>query len=133
MTEIEHIRPAGMANAPTYTHVVASRSERIVHISGQIAIDVDGKVVGKGDLAAQTEQVMENLKTALTAAGATFDDVVKITTFIVDYVPEHRAVVGEVRGRYLSAENPPASTLVGISALAGPDWLIEIEATAVTD
>ena len=133
MTEIEHIRPDGMANAPTYTHVVASRSERIVHISGQIAIDADGKVVGKGDLAAQTEQVMENLKTALTAAGATFDDVVKITTFIVDYVPEHRAVVGEVRGRYLSAENPPASTLVGISALAGPDWLIEIEATAVTD
>ena len=76
---------------------------------------------------------MENLKTALAAAGATFNDVVKITTFIVDYVPEHRAIVGEVRGRYLSADNPPASTLVGISALAGPEWLIEIEATAVTD
>ena len=82
---------------------------------------------------AQTEQVMENLSTALAAAGATFDDVAKITTFVVDYTPEMRSVIGEVRGRYLPADNPPASTLVGVSALAGPEWLIEIEAIAVTD
>ncbi len=133
MTEIEHIRPASMANSPAYTHVVAARGARTLYISGQVAQDGDGKLVGEGDLAAQTEQVMKNLETALAAAGASFTDVVKITTFIVDYQPEHRAIVGEVRARYLPTDNPPASTLVGISALALPGWLIEIEATAVTD
>lgn len=132
-TEIEHIRPATLANNPAYTHVVASTRPRTVYISGQVAIDAEGNSVGVGDLAAQTEQVMKNLQTALEAAGASFDDLVKITTFIVDYTPEHRTIVGDIRGRYLSAQNPPASTLVGISALAGPDWLIEIEATAVTE
>jgi enamine deaminase RidA (YjgF/YER057c/UK114 family) len=133
MSDLEHIRPDGMSNAPTYTHVVASRGARTLYISGQVALDGAGKVVGVGDLAAQTEQVMENLKMALTAGGATFSDVVKITTFVVDYSPEHRAVIGEVRGRYLPADNPPASTLVGILALASPEFLIEIEAIAVTD
>lgn len=132
MTEIEHIRPSGLANNPAYTQVVTARSERVVHVSGQVAIDVDGNVVGEGDLAAQTEQVMTNLGIALEAAGASFADVVKITTFVVDYSPEQRQVIGDVRGRFLPAANPPASTLVGVSALAGPQWLIEIEATAVT-
>lgn len=133
MADIEHIRPEGMSNAPTYTHVVASRGERTLHISGQVALDGDGKVVGVGDLAAQTDQVMKNLQTALAAGGATFDDVVKITTFVVGYEPSQRNVIGEVRGKYLSADNPPASTLVGISVLASPEFLIEIEAVAVTD
>ena len=94
---------------------------------GQIRLD-DAVVVDR-------ERVgIEILKhVALAAAGATFDDVVKITTYVVDYTPEMRSVIGEVRGRYLPAENPPASTLVGVSALAGPEWLIEIEAIAVTD
>lgn len=133
MSEIEHIRPDAMANNPAYTHVVAAQGARTVYISGQVSIDAAGNIVGVGDLAAQTEQVMENLSTALSAAGATFDDVVKITTFVVGYKPEHRAVISEVRGRHLPADNPPASTLVGVQALAGPEWLIEIEATAVTD
>lgn len=133
MTEIEHIRPEGLSSAPTYSHVVSSRSQRIIHISGQVALDAEANVVGAGDLAAQTEQVMKNLEVALAAAGATFDDVVKITTFIVDYEPSKREVVGAVRGRFLNSENPPASTLIGISALASPEFLIEIEATAVTD
>ena len=133
MSEIEHIRPATMANNPAYTHVVTARGARTVYVSGQVSIDADGIVVGAGDLAAQTEQVMENLTTALSAAGASLRDVVKITTFVVGYKPEHRAVISEVRGRYLPADNPPASTLVGVQALAGPEWLIEIEATAITD
>jgi enamine deaminase RidA (YjgF/YER057c/UK114 family) len=95
-------------------------------------MDGNGEMVGADDLAAQTEQVMENLGVALSAAGASFEDVVKITTFVVDYQPEHRGVISEVRSRYLPAENPPASTLVGIAALAAPGWLIEIEAVAVT-
>ena len=81
---------------------------------------------------AQTEQVMANLGTALAAAEAGFDDVVKIVTYVVDYRPEHRAVIGEVRGWYLPADRPPASTLVGVTALAAPEYLIEIEAVAIT-
>ena len=133
MAELEHIRPDGLANHPAYTQVVAALGARHVYISGQVAVDPDGAPVGKGDLAAQTEQVMRNVGTALAAAGATFDDVVKITTFVVGYTPEMRSIIGEIRGRHLPADNPPASTLVGVSALAGADWLIEIEAVAVTD
>ena len=133
MSEIEHIRPDGLANNPAYTQVVTGRGSRIVQISGQVALDRDGNLVGGDDLGAQTEQVMINLEIALGAAGAFFDDVVKIVTYVVDYRPEHRAIVGEVRGRYLSTESPPASTLVGVTALAAPELLVEIEAMAITD
>lgn len=125
------IQPDGLSANPAYTHVVTSTGGTTVYISGQVAVDASGKVVGKGDLGVQTRQVMENLKLALAGAGATFDDVVKITTYVVGYTPEQRPVIAEARGAYLSAEHPPASTLVGVQALAGPDWLIEIEAIAV--
>lgn len=133
MSEITHIRPEGLNNNPSYTQVVVAQGERIIHISGQVAMNAAGEMIGEGDLSTQTEQVMENLSIALKAAGAGFDDVVKIVTYVVDYQPEHRAVLGEVRGRYLSGENPPASTLVGVQSLAMPGWLVEIEAVAVTD
>jgi enamine deaminase RidA (YjgF/YER057c/UK114 family) len=125
------IKPDGLSNAPTYTHVVTTTGATTVYISGQVSLDATGAVVGANDLAAQTRQVMENLKTALAAAGATFADVVKITTYVVAYQPEHRAVIAAVRGEHLSAEQPPASTLVGVQALASPDFMIEIEAIAV--
>lgn len=131
MSELRHIRPAGLANAPTYTHVVGARGAETLYIAGQVAMDAAGKTVGVGDLAAQTEQVMQNLQTALHAAGATFKDVVKITTFVVGYSPEQRTTIAAVRGKYLPAGAPPASTLVGVAALAAPEWLIEIEAVAV--
>jgi len=125
------IKPEGLSNNPAYTHVVASTGGTTIYISGQVAVDAAGATVGAGDLEAQTRQVMENLKVALAAAGATFDDVVKITTYVVGYEPSMRAVIAGVRGSYLSGDNPPASTLVGVQALAGPEWLIEIEAIAV--
>jgi enamine deaminase RidA (YjgF/YER057c/UK114 family) len=133
MSEIEHLRPDGLFNNPAYTQVVTGRGARTVHVSGQVAVDAAGRLVGGDDLGAQTEQVMVNLGTALAAAGATFDDVVKIVTYVVDYRPEHRAVISEVRGRHLPADRPPASTLVGVTALAAPEYLIEIEAIAITD
>ena len=133
MSEIVHIRPDGLSNNPAYTQVVTGRGARTIHVSGQVAIDADGQLVGGDSLADQTEQVMVNLGTALAAAGAGFDDVVKIVTYVVDYRPEHRAVIGEVRGRHLPADHPPASTLVGVTALAAPEYLIEIEAVAITD
>ncbi len=125
------IKPEGLSNNPAYTHVVAATGATTVYISGQVAVDASGATVGAGDLEAQTRQVMENLKVALASASATFDDVVKITTYVVGYEPAMRPVIAGVRGAYLSGDNPPASTLVGVQALAAPEWLIEIEAIAV--
>lgn len=95
-------------------------------------MDASGAIVGEGDLSAQTEQVFANLGIALAAAGATFADVVKLTTYVVDYTPAARPLVAAIRSRYFPTL-PPASTLVGISALALPGWLIEIEAIAMLD
>ncbi|MFN0030301.1 MAG: RidA family protein [Acidimicrobiales bacterium] len=131
MSELTHIRPDGLANNPAYTQVVAARGSTTVYISGQVSLDADGNTVGAGDLGAQTAQVMANLKVALGAAGATFDDVTKITTYVVNYQPADRAVIAAARTPYFTAGSPPASTLVGVAALAAPDWLIEIEAIAV--
>ena len=86
-----------------------------------------------GDFRRQTEQAFENIKLALAAAGATWKDVVKTNLYVVGLKPEHVPIIREVRGRYISAEHPPASTLVGISALVGANWLIEIEAEALVD
>ena len=76
-------------------------------------------------------QTFENLKNGLAAAGATFKDVVKSSMFVVGLTPEHVPIIREVRGRYFDAQNPPASTLVGVEKLVHPDWLIEIELVAV--
>jgi enamine deaminase RidA (YjgF/YER057c/UK114 family) len=84
-------------------------------------------------LRAQTTRAFENMRIALEAAGATFKDVVMSRIFVVGFKPEMIGTVREVRAKYFGIENPPASTLVGVQALVGPDWLIEIEATAVVD
>ncbi len=127
----EFINPEGIAKPTGYTHVVATDAKKTFYISGQIGIDPQGNV--PDGLSAQTVQVFENLKIALAAVGATFDNVVKMTTLIVNYKIEDRAIIREVRGRYLNPAQPPASTLIGVQALATPDLLIEIEAIAVLD
>jgi enamine deaminase RidA (YjgF/YER057c/UK114 family) len=105
-----------------------------VYISGQVALNERGEVVGDGDLEAQLRQVYENLKAALAAAGATFADVVKQTTYVVNFdAARDRPVIGRVRSQYLPATNPPASTLVGVQALANPALLVEVEAIAVVE
>ena len=120
---------------PTFgwTHVVATSGGRTIHISGQVGINERGEVVGKGDLRRQTEQAFENIRLALEAAGATYRDVVKTSLFVVGLKQADIPIIREVRSRYVWDENPPASTLVGVSALVGPDWLIEIEAVAVVN
>lgn len=127
----EHINPAAVSKPTGYTHVVSADGSRIVFIAGQVPIDADGNVVGEGDLAAQAKQVFENLKACLDSAGATFNDVVKMTTFVVNYTPEDRQHIAAARAAYLPADKPPASTLVGVQALARPEIRIEIEAVAV--
>jgi enamine deaminase RidA (YjgF/YER057c/UK114 family) len=94
-------------------------------------VNEGGGVIGKGDLRAQAERTFENLQHALAAVGATFRDVVKTNLYVVGLKPEHVPVVREVRSRYVDAAQPPASTLVGVSAPTRADWLIEIEAVAV--
>jgi len=127
----QFLNPPSLGKTHGWTHVVASTGGKTIHISGQTAVDASGQVVGKGDLKRQTEQTFENLRLALAAAGATWADVVATRLYVVNLKPEHVPIIREVRGRYVSPEHPPASTLVGVQALVGPDWLIEIEAIAV--
>ena len=127
----EFLNPPALCKTHGWTHVVTTSGGKTVHISGQTAIDAAGNVIAKGDLKRQTEQTFENLRLALAAAGATWRDVVVTRLYVVNLKPEHVPIIREVRSRYVSAEHPPASTLVGISALVGADWLIEIEAVAV--
>jgi reactive intermediate/imine deaminase len=118
--------------APIGTYSQAVRVETgdavWISISGQIAIDIDGNLVGPGDVRAQTRQVFENLNAILEANGATFADVVKIGTYLTTL--DDLAGMREVRGEYLTAE-PPASTAVQVVALVVPDAMIEVDLLAV--
>jgi enamine deaminase RidA (YjgF/YER057c/UK114 family) len=127
----QFVNPPVLCPTFGWTHVVTVTAGKTIYISGQVSVNERGEVVGKGDLRKQTEQTYENLKHALAAAGATFRDVVKMNLYVVGLKPEHVPLLREVRSRYINAQQPPASTLVGVSALVGADWLIEIEAVAV--
>ena len=127
----EYLNPKTLCPTFGWTHAAVSSGRRTIYISGQVAVDERGRVVGVGDMKQQTEQAFRNVQHALTAAGATFADVVKTSLFVVGLKPEHVPIIREVRARYVSPETPPTSTLVGVSALVGPEWLIEIEAIAV--
>jgi|SRR5687767_1099583 enamine deaminase RidA (YjgF/YER057c/UK114 family) len=131
--ERKFINPEGMNRPGTYTPVVTVQGGKMIYISGQVPLDERGQLVGGTDLKAQTEQVYRNLGLALTGAGATFSDVVKITTYVVNYKPEYRSLMHEVRSRHFSKENPPASTLVGVQSLATAAILVEVEAVAFTE
>ncbi len=133
MAEKKFINPEGMVRPGTYTPIVATRGGRTLYVAGQVAQDEKGGIVGPGDLAAQAEQVYKNVGLALKGAGATFNDVVKITVYVVNLKPEHRDLMGQVRARHVAKDNPPASTLVGVQALAKPEYLVEVEAVAVAD
>ena len=110
--------PPGVAPGSGYTHVVAGTG-RLVAISGQIAIDATGQLVGRDDPEAQARQVFENLQRCLTAAGGTFDNVIKLTYFVTDvaWLP----AVRRVRDTFVDTTRPPASTAVQVVALVRPD------------
>lgn len=123
------IQPVDMADPrPRYTH--GWRVGNTVYVAGQLALDKAGKLVGPNDIGAQTRQIFENMKRILQGGGATLRDIVKVTVFVTDI--RYREPYGEVRQEFFPA-NPPASTLVQVSALAIPGALIEIEAVAVID
>jgi reactive intermediate/imine deaminase len=123
-----YLNPSELTKPTGYTHVVKAGPGRTVYVSGQIAFDREGKVVGAGDFRAQTTRVFDNLKAALASAGATFDHVVKVTTFVTDM--KNAPILREVRANYFG-KNPPAGTLVQVAGLVIPELMIEIEAIAV--
>ena len=113
-----------------YSHAVSAEG-KTDYVSGQVSWDADGKVVGKGDMRAQSEQVFKNVTAALKAAGAGWDNVIKMNGYMVGLNAERLAAYREVRQRYLKEGALPASTLVGVSALVDPDLLLEVEVVAV--
>ena len=130
----EIFSPATLPPPTGYSHVAKVNRGTLVYIAGQVSSDASGKLVGEGNFEAQVEQVFKNVKLALEAAGATMADIVKLNSYLVaevsqDDLPKMRAI----RDRYLNKETPPASTLVVVSRLARPGWLIEIEAVAAID
>lgn len=130
MMECVAVNPAGVAATGShYSHSVRVESAdgALVFVSGQIARGPDGEPVGIGDVVAQSEQVFRNLEVILAAHGATLAHVVRIGTYLVNGVDRNE--FGAVRERYLPAP-PPASTLIYVSALAGEQWLVEVDAVA---
>jgi len=129
---IRFSNPKTLAKPPGYTNVVETVGPaRTVYFAGQLGIDIENKFVGaRGDFRAQCIQAFENMTLALKAAGASWNDVVKINNFLVG-IETNMAAFREVRDRYLNAKAPPASTTIGVPALARPGGLFEIEAVAV--
>ncbi|MFF7247507.1 RidA family protein [Embleya sp. NPDC008237] len=120
--------PEGVRPGNGYTNVVTGTG-RLVAVSGQVAFDEDGNLVGKGDPGAQARQVFENLRRCLAAAGATFDDVIKLTYFLTDV--GHLPAVRAARDEFVDTTRPPASSAVQVGALFLPDLLLEVEAFAL--
>ena len=122
---LKRINPAGVHPPNGYTHIIEVQPGRIAYISGQVAIDSTGKIVGEGDIVAQTRQVFENLKSALAELGVGFDAVVKLNYYAVDV--SRLAEIRALRDEYLQS-SPPASTFVVVRGLVRPELLIEVEA-----
>jgi len=129
-TMSQFMNPAGLSKPQGFTQVVVSQPGKLVYVSGQVPVNANGDIVAKGDFRAQVTQVMENIKTALAEAGATMNDLIKLNYYVVNMKEDQVAVIREVRSKYLSADHPPASTLVGVTALAREGYTLEIEGIA---
>lgn len=130
-SKLEFSNPDGLFKPSTFSQVAVAEGDRIVFISGQTARDETSKILHVGDVRKQTEKVLQNLKVAIESAGGSMADIAKITTYVVGLKPDDRVWIGEMVKRHFP--KPPAHTLVGISALAAPELLVEIEAIAVLD
>ena len=130
------INPGGLPEVGVYRQVAIATGSRMVFIAGQVARDADGGRIGEGDLAAQVEQCYRNIATALAEVGGSFDDVANLTVYVVDWVPEKMTSLLEGitgAGAALGLTPVPPVTLIGVAALAEPDILVEVQATAVLD
>ncbi|WP_432585191.1 RidA family protein [Streptomyces sp. HD1123-B1] len=130
------LNPEGLPKVDAYRQVAIATGSRLVFIAGQVAWDTDGVTVGEGDLAAQVEQCYLNVATALAGAGASFDNVAKLTLYVVDWTPDKMPLLldGITRAAGKLGVTPvPPGTLLGVAALDVPEHLVEVEATAVID
>jgi enamine deaminase RidA (YjgF/YER057c/UK114 family) len=128
---ITRINPPELGTPPGYSQVVEVTASRIIFIAGQTALDRDGSLIGKNDFAAQAEQVFRNLSFALQASGCTASNLVKLTVFLTDM--DNLTSYRDARNQFFACVTPPAApavTLVEVSKLYGPDFMIEIEAIA---
>jgi len=123
-----HVRPDGLPPANGYSHAVEF-SGRLIVVSGQVPLGADGELVGANDPEAQIRQVFENVRTALAATGAAFEDVVKITVFLTDLADLE--AFRRVRNEFIAADAPPASSVVRVAGLISPAFRVEVEALAV--
>jgi len=116
-----------------FSQAVAASGRKMVFMSGQTAWDVRKKIVGGGNLLEQARQALRNVQAAIEATGGTLKDIVALRIYIVNYQPENAEAISVALREFFSSTNPPASTWIGVSAFAVPEFLIEIEATAVLD
>ena len=131
MTALRHVAaPEGAPAGRGYSQVVTGRG-RLVVVSGQVAQNAKGELVGPGDPAAQARQVFENIGRCLAEVGAGFGDVVKLTLFVLDVAD--LPAVREARDAVIDTARPPASSAVQVSALFAPGYLVEVEAWALVD
>lgn len=133
---IETLNPAGLPQVDNYRQVAVATGTRTVYVAGQVARTADGTPVGPGDLAAQTEQALLNVHTALAAAGARLTDIAKLTVYVAGWTPDRMADLGAglaAAAARLGGGVLVPVTLIGVAALAEPDLLVEIEAIAVLE
>ena len=128
MSEVVYMNPGGIADPSPSGFTAVVKAGNTVYIAGMVSQDESGNVVGVGDAEAQTRQIWRNIGVAVAAAGGSLADIVKTTTYVTGI--EHAAAVRKVRGE-LFAENPPTSTLLVVSELANPAYVVEIESIAV--
>jgi enamine deaminase RidA (YjgF/YER057c/UK114 family) len=129
----ELVNPATLYNSLQFgfSHGAVQRGGATLHLAGQVAWDAQGQLVGAGDLVAQTRQALANLRAVLAAVGGTPADIVRLRTYVVNHSPEKLGpVLGEI-GSFYGGATPAPNTFLGVQTLALPDFLIEIEATAV--
>ena len=131
----EYINPSTLFSSLPhgFSQVVVASGRKMVFMSGQTAWDVQKKIVGGDGLLEQARQALRNVESAIEAAGGTLKDVVALRIYIVNYRTKSAGAVGSALREFFSPENPPVSTWIGVSVLAVPEFLIEIEATAVLD
>lgn len=130
------VNPEGLPKPEVYRQLSVATGSKLVFLAGQVARDADGRPMGSGDFAAQVEQCYLNVATALAGIGGSFDDVAKLTIYVVDWSPEKMPLLGEGVGRAaakLGIDPVKPITLLGVAALGEPDLLVEVEATAVIE
>jgi enamine deaminase RidA (YjgF/YER057c/UK114 family) len=133
---VELVNPDGLPKPEVYRQLSIATGSRLVFLAGQVARDAEGNPVDNGDLAAQVEQAYLNIGTALAGIGGSFDDVAKLTIYVVDWTPDKLPLLGEGVARAaakLGVDPVKPITLLGVAALGEPDLLVEVEATAVMD